>query len=124
HYRPMESFDDWESLHPEKHWKPGYSAQCLAESWHGAGQGFPERVRQALDSAADPRLHKLEILAGFGECKTPLPGGSRASHTDLLVVARSDRRLVVIGVEGKCQEAFGPTIQEWDRSQVRLDFLQ
>lgn len=124
HYRPMHSLDDWKALHPEKHWKPGFSAQSLAEFWHGANGNFPKAVKLALDGAPDHRLHDLELVAGFGEHKTPLPGGSRASHTDLLVVARSERGLVVIGVEGKCQEAFGPTLAEWDRSEVRLDYLQ
>lgn len=124
HFRSMESLADWRQLHPERHWKPGYSAQMLAESWHGAGNAMPPAVRAALDSAADHRLHGLELVAAFGEYKTPLPGGSRPSHTDLLVVARSVDSLVVIGVEGKCQEAFGPTIAEWDRSEERLDYLQ
>lgn len=124
HFRRMEHLADWQLLHPERHWKPGHSAQMLAESWHQAAIDLPRSVRAALDVAEDPRLHGLELLAAFGEYKTPLPGGSRPTHTDLLVLARSAASLVLIGVEGKCQEAFGPTIGEWDRSDVRLDYLQ
>ncbi len=43
----------------------------------------------------------------------PLPGGSRASQNDLFVLARSPAGPVVIMVEGKVNEPFGPTVGEW-----------
>ncbi len=47
------------------------------------------------------------------ERRVPLPGGRRASQTDLFVLARSSDGLVTIAVEGKVEEAFGPLVSEW-----------
>ncbi|MEZ4379521.1 MAG: hypothetical protein R3B35_14695 [Gemmatimonadales bacterium] len=81
-------------------------------------------MKRALDSASDVRLHALEMVAGLVEHQTPLPGGSRPSQTDLLVLARSKKALVLIGVEGKAKEAFGPQISEWEGNPKRLEHLQ
>jgi hypothetical protein len=42
-----------------------------------------------------------------------LPGGSRASQTDLFALARSGSDLISIAVEGKVAEAFDTTVGEW-----------
>jgi Domain of unknown function (DUF6946) len=41
----------------------------------------------------------------------PLPGGRLESQTDVFVLARRPRGLVAIAVEGKVDEAFGPTVE-------------
>jgi hypothetical protein len=105
---------DWQPLlaEPEKHWVRGRSAWETAHSWEAAS-GFPPAVRRVLDSSPIPELQELEPLVGFPEWETPLPGGDRASQTDLLVLARGSRGLVVFAVEAKVDESFGPLVSEW-----------
>jgi Domain of unknown function (DUF6946) len=61
----------------------------------------------------------IPILA-VPEFKVPLPGGSRASQNDVFVLARSSAGPVCIMVEGKVNESFGPTLEEW-RANVSPD---
>src|SRR5687767_6425277 len=83
----------------------------LARSWQEAN-GFPPEVRATFAASSDPNLRTLEPLLVIPEFKVPLPGGDRASQTDVFVLARGTTGLVTIAVEGKVDEAFGPTIAE------------
>jgi hypothetical protein len=105
---------DWQPLlaEPQKHWVRGRSAWETAHAWEAAA-GFPPAVRRVLDASEIPELQDLEPLVGFPEWETRLPGGDRASQTDLLVLARGSRGLVVIAVEAKVDESFGPLVAEW-----------
>lgn len=123
---PSNSPDDWRQFlaDPENHWRPGYSARTLAYSWHAA-RGFPPEVRQTLAQ----QFPDIEMLLGIPEHKVALPGGARASQTDLWVLARAGDELASIAVEGKVSEAFGPTVDEWlvdasDGKRKRLAFLR
>lgn len=110
---PARGTEDWRDLlaDPAKHWREGYSAHALATTWQRA-QGFPKAVQTAFEGSG--RLfEEIELLLALPEFKTPLPGGGRASQTDLFVLARTARVLVAIGVEGKVRETFGPTVREW-----------
>jgi len=61
----------------------------LARSWEAAeSQGFPSVVAATLATAADPVLQDLSMLIAILEYQVALPGGDRASQTDLLVLAR------------------------------------
>jgi hypothetical protein len=109
-----DSADGWrEGLAAPTHWRPGYSAHSLAHTWHHA-DGFPERVRAAF--AGSP-LGSLEFVVGIPEYEVALPGGRRASQTDLFVLARTaDGRKVALAVEGKAEEPFGDScVAEWRR---------
>ena len=110
---PTQSYQDWKRLlaQPDLHWKAGYSAMTLARSWEAA-QGFPPEVAAALATTADPVLQDLSMLIAIPEYQVALPGGERASQTDLLVLARGNEGLVAIAVEGKVDETFGPTLQQ------------
>jgi hypothetical protein len=110
---PSESFEDWRRFlaRPERHWKAGFSAMTVAKAWEAAG-GFPPEVRSALDESGHPALTNLTPLLIIPEYKIPLPGGSRPSQTDVFVLARGAHALVAIAVEGKVDEAFGPTVGE------------
>ncbi len=121
--------EDWQKLlaDPMKHWRPGYSARTLAHSWEAA-DGFPPEVSKALGQTTEPLLASLRPLLAVPEFKVPLPGGGRASQNDIFVLARSLAGPVCIMVEGKVNESFGPTLDEWriDASpgkDERLDFL-
>jgi hypothetical protein len=124
---PARSPGDWRRLlaEPEKHWRPGFSAQAVAFSWQEA-DGFPPEVREVLSQA--PRLKGLEALIVIPEHQVPIPGGSRPSQSDVWVLGRTESGLVSVAVEGKVFEPFGPTVGEWlsdasDGKQERLRFL-
>ena len=106
---PLRSLADWQALHPLHHWKAGYSAMELARAWHHA-QGFPPAVVEAL--ARGP-FGALVVEKGIAECLTAVPGSGRPSHTDLMVEARRPAGKVVLGVEGKVHESFGPRVEAW-----------
>jgi hypothetical protein len=110
---PTQSYGDWQRLlaKPKLHWKAGYSAMTRARSWEAAAPaGFPPEVAACLGSAGVPELQNLSLLLALPEFQVPLPGGERPSQTDLLAMARGSKGLVAIAVEGKVDEAFGPTI--------------
>ncbi len=118
--------EDWKVLHPERHWKTGYSAKALAYSWESAN-GFPEEVREVF---RDSQFGNVELLMAFPEYQTPLPGGRRSSQTDLFVLAEGAGDLVVIGVEGKVSEDFDKLVEDWlgdaptPGQERRLSFLK
>jgi len=120
---------DWQALlaDPVKHWKSGYSARTLAHSWE-AVDGFPSEVALPFTQSTEPLLESLAPILAVPEFKVPLPGGVRASQNDIFVLARSSSGPVSIMVEGKANESFGPTLDEW-RSEAtpgkeeRLSFL-
>lgn len=103
----------WHLARPNRHWKHGASSMALADAWEEASPSWPPAVQDAL--AKSHTLRDLELLLALPEHEVPLPGGSRASQTDLLVFAQSPEvGLVVIAVEGKCEEPFGDqTVADW-----------
>jgi hypothetical protein len=126
---PTTSFEDWQRhVAAVEHWKPGASAYELARSWESA-RVFPPAVRGILATAADPAVRTLEPLVGLPEHRVALAGGSRASQTDLFLLARAgDGDLAAIAVEGKVAEPFGPLVADWiadgsEGKHERLDQL-
>lgn len=113
-YLPTTGSHQWQWLlaNPGRQWKYKASAMALADSWEHA-TGFPEPVADSL--ATDRELQDLQLLLAVPEHEVPLDGGSRASQTDLLALARlPDGGLVTIAVEGKAKEPFGDhTVSEW-----------
>jgi hypothetical protein len=127
-YTPIGSLDSWQLLlaDPVLHWKEGYSAKCLATAWFGAG-GPPQTVREVLAKGPDT-WKDIEYLLCFPEHKVDLPGGSRASQSDIFVLAKARESLISIVVEGKCLEPFGPTVAEWSKESssgkdIRIDYI-
>lgn len=116
---PLSSSDDWKKLlaQPDLHWEPGYSAMCTAAAWQDCAGEFPPEVSSALDGAGDARLADLELLLAIPEWKVALKGGVRASQTDVLALGRNDYGLVVVAVEAKVDEPFGPAVGEKRRSE-------
>ena len=75
------------------------------------GGGFPLEIKSLFRGS--PTFDSLEPLLILPEHKVPLPGGSRPSQNDVWVLARTDKDLVSIAVEGKVSESFGPTVADW-----------
>ncbi len=122
--------NDWKGLlaDPDKQWKRGYSARTLAHCWE-ASDGFPPEVAQPFATSNEQLLVGLAPILAVPEFKVCLPGGVRASQNDIFVLARSVAGPVVVMVEGKVNESFGPTIETWleDASagkKARLAFLE
>ena len=109
---PSGSGSDWQRLlgKPDLHWKKGYSAMSAASSWEEASDKLPQEILDLFKTANDPALADLELLAAVPEWEVPLPGGVRPSQTDVLALARNSTGLVVIGVEAKVDEPFGPLL--------------
>jgi len=112
-YKPTQKADDWKQLlaDPEKQWKTGFSARTLAHCWEEA-RGFPPSVTTALKKPNGP-FTAVEPLLIFPEHQVPLPGGKAPSQCDIWILAKDDRDLVSIAVEGKVSETFGPTLKDW-----------
>ena len=83
-----------------------------AACWEEANPKLPDEVSHLLNSSPDPALVDLELLVAIPEWEVDLPGGTRPSQTDVLALTRNARNLVVLGVEAKVDETFGPTIAE------------
>lgn len=111
---PTQGAADWQRLlaKPDLHWKQAKSAMTTAACWEDAGDSLPPEVSQVLNSAGNAALTDLQLLAALPEWEVPLPGGTTSSMTDVLALARNQAGLVVIGVEGKVDEDFGPTVAE------------
>jgi hypothetical protein len=129
--RPTTGPGEWASFlaQPELHWKKGASAMSLAGSWEAAAPSFPREVAASLDDAGVSDLAGLRLVVAIPEFKIPLPGGSRSSQTDLMVLASNAVGTVAIAVEGKVEEPFGPTVGEKRRDSSngqaeRLTFLE
>ncbi len=100
---------------PEKgrrQWKDGRSAKELARRWFGRGPGcIPWEVASLLRS--HPETERAFLVRGFAEHETLLdhfPGKGR--QHDLLLEGFADGGSVVVGVEAKADEPFGPTVAE------------
>jgi len=120
---------DWKNLlaDPGKQWKRGYSARTLAHCWESF-EGFPPEVAQPFAMSNEHLLAELTPSLAVPEFKVCLPGGNRASQNDIFVLARSVAGPVVVMVEGKVNESFGPTIEAWRKDasagkKARLEFL-
>ena len=106
---PAMSLEDWKKLvpDPDEQWKPGSPATALAASWHGLMK-FPREI-SALFSGSDATRGATLLLA-IPEHQVPLAGGTRASQTDLWLLARTPIGLLSVVVEGQVSESFGPSV--------------
>jgi hypothetical protein len=96
---------------------------AAASSWEAA-DGLPDEVRAALNTGP-AELRDLDLIIAVPEWEVPLPGGTTTSHTDVMAVATNAHGLVVVAVEAKVDEPFGPTIGEKrvERSEGQRDRL-
>ena len=115
---------------PNKQWKTGKSAKALAHSWEKS-DGFPPEVKKVFDESGFGVLKEVDLLRGDVEYVVPLPGGAAGSQNDILVHAKSDSNRIVIAVEGKVSEDFGPRVKSWIKKispksgkPKRLQFLK
>lgn len=108
--------DSWHSLAPPQkpwQWQDGFSAKELAKLWFRNPQlELPSQFRALLES--EESLARLEIETGICEAETSIDNfGGRHRHHDQILLGRVGARSVVIGVEAKGIEPFGPIIGEY-----------
>ena len=111
---PTTSGSDWQRLlgKPKLHWKQGYSAMSAAACWEDNQPNLPPEIVKTLESVKDDTLANLELVLAIPEWEVDLPGGDRPSQTDILAITKNDSGLVVIGIEAKVEEPFGPTLEK------------
>jgi hypothetical protein len=111
---PTQSGSDWQRLlgKPKLHWKKGRSAMSTAACWEDSQPHLPAEILSVLESGNDAAISELDLLVAIPEWEVDLPGGERPSQTDVLAITRNSSGLVVLGVEAKVDEAFGPTIEQ------------
>lgn len=109
---PANSGSDWQCLLGRRklHWKSGYSAMTAAACWDASHPKLPSDISDLLNASGDKGLASLELLMAVPEWEVELPGGDRPSQTDILAIARNELGLVILGVEAKVDEPFGPTL--------------
>jgi hypothetical protein len=111
---PTETGTDWQRLlgKPKLHWKKGRSAMSAAACWEESQPQLPSEIIQVLEGSKERSLINLDLLEAIPEWEVVLPGGDTASQTDILAITRNKFGLVILGVEAKVDEPFGPTLQE------------
>jgi hypothetical protein len=59
---PTQSTDVWKRLlaEPNKHWKPGYSAMLMAETWENAS-GLPSEIAPVFHASKDGYFKDLQL---------------------------------------------------------------
>lgn len=109
---PTVSGSDWQRLlgKPKLHWKSGRSAMSAAACWEESEPQLPPEISDLLEASGEKSLTSLELLAAIPEWEVELPGGDRPSQTDILAITRNELGLVILGVEAKVDEPFGPTL--------------
>lgn len=99
-----------------------------AACWESSSTALPPEIIATLKASGDAALADLKLLVAVPEWEVELPGGNRTSCTDIMAVASNENGLVVIAVEAKVDEPFGPTLGEKRRGASngqlrRLAFL-
>ena len=112
-YVPTTGPLSWRPLlaQPDRQWKAGFSAMSVAQSWEAAAGKLPTEIGGLLERSPGPVFDGLELLIAIPEYQVELPGGERPTQTDVFAVAGNAAGLVVLAVEGKVDETFGPTVE-------------
>jgi hypothetical protein len=92
---------------PDLHWKPGFSAMTLAQSWESA-DGLPPEIASLFGGT------EAELLIALPEYKVPLPGSSRGdSQNDIFALIAAKGQTFATMIEGKVDESFDKPLSEW-----------
>jgi len=83
-----------------------------AACWEESNPQLPSEISDVLEASGNKLLTSLELLIAIPEWEVDLPGGNRPSQTDVFAITRNGLGLVVLCVEAKVDETFGPTLGE------------
>ena len=119
----LTKLEDWRDIVGKKKWKKDYSAYELAYAWQTAG-GLPKDIRKAFDHSGHKELFGLLLEECLVEKPVFLDSKKAPSITDLMAYGRNKSGdPILIGVEGKAKETFGPRVSEWLRYGSRKNHL-
>lgn len=93
------------------HWREGYSAKAIAETWFGGLPTMVEHTLQCRCSTDD--FQQVELVDVFLERKIALGDGGRPSQADALAILGLPHGLAVMAIEGKVREPFGEYVSDW-----------
>jgi len=120
--KSIHSVDDWFDLAPPKRgrrqWEDGRSAKELAKAWFRTERAkIPEELEALFKSHASTK--DLVIETAVPEKQTILDGfGGEPRNNDLILIGKAGGAPVVVGIEGKADEPFGPIIQEYLKEKI------
>jgi hypothetical protein len=118
-YVRARSPEDWRPslANPKKHWESEHSAWAMAHCWQTA-RGFPPEIERLFKSCDCPALQIVRMLLAIPEYQVTLPPHpGHASQSDLFVLGKAaDENLVSITVEGKVDEGFDKTLEQWKKT--------
>ncbi len=104
--KTIETLEQWFLHAPpekgEKQWVDGRSAKEMARTW------LIVKSRQRLIDLLRPVFGNVTLESAEPECNVPFDEFSGPRQCDLAIQARNDRGRIVIHIEGKADEAFGP----------------
>jgi len=119
--KSITSMDEWleysPPTHKELHWKDGRSAKELAKFWMNRnGESFviPNELQSLFNS--NPVTSELMVESIIPEYKTELDTFGKGRIHDLLLIGKKRDYPIVVSVEAKADENFGPTIAERRRN--------
>lgn len=96
-----------------KQWKDGRSAKELARAWFRQPvAAVPEELRQLFETNAATR--GLHVATALAEWTTTLGDDDEREgrNHDLLLLGTVGQRRVVVGIEAKADEEFGPRVED------------
>lgn len=111
-YMPTNGPEDWKQFlgEPELHWKLGFSARSIAYAWEESG-GLPAEIKSTLEARFGSPVEPLVVIP---EYKVAMPGSvTGASQNDVFLFCRVGDQTAVVMVEGKVNESFDKTVQDW-----------
>jgi hypothetical protein len=112
-YKKLTELDDSREIVGADKWVPTRSAYELAHKWHHA-PSMPPRVRHAFHESGIPIFKSIRVGCLYVEHPTFLDTLKAPSCTDIMLRCRTkDKKLLVVGVEGKTDETFDKPVHKW-----------
>lgn len=113
----IHSVEDWFKYAPpkerEKHWVCGRSAKELAKAWFRTGEAkVPQELEMLLKSYSGTQDLIMEEVIPEKKIKLDEFGGE-PRNGDLVLTGKAKEARVVVGIEAKADEPFGPIIQDY-----------
>lgn len=120
--KTIETLEEW-FLHapPEKggkQWVDGRSAKEMARAW------LSGESRQRLVELLRPVFGNVTLESAEPECNVPFDEFSGPRQCDLAIQASNHRGRIVVHIEGKADEAFGPLTGETYDAAVAANALR